>query len=166
VKRTGSSFLRRTAAWAASALLGLAVAALAASALGAAWHFGGPPGEIVEIALDDGVLWACNDHPVAGKYGLTWECQPPRGLCNWWWPGESAFVVVGTATDGALLWAIVTPLWMAAAAPAVVLLAAWLGQRRVRSIRRGAALCLQCAYDLAGVTGPCPECGSARELEA
>lgn len=53
------------------------------------------------------------------------------------------------------------PLSIPAAAASTVLAASWLASTRARRRQIGAGICPSCAYDLTGLTGPCPECGHA-----
>lgn len=60
---------------------------------------------------------------------------------------------------------LVLPLWLPLMASATALWLLW----RVGFERRQLALvgrCSGCGYDLAGITGPCPECGTEQERKA
>jgi hypothetical protein len=84
-----------------------------------------------------------------------------RGRPYWRLPVQNRFLgFVGSYPQSGLT-AIHLPLWIPASAAAIVLVPLGLVEMTTRRrLREGA--CRSCAYDLTGITGPCPECGKER----
>lgn len=57
--------------------------------------------------------------------------------------------------------AFVLPMWIPLAIS--IVLACLVVARLASAPRRSAENCVSCAYDLTGITGPCPECGKERQ---
>ncbi len=67
----------------------------------------------------------------------------------------------GALEDGSLGWYAIVPHWLLAACAAMLTAGSHLlvlRQRRLDS----EGCCAQCGYDLSGLSGACPECGTAR----
>ncbi len=96
-----------------------------------------------------------------GEYGehsplprRGWQASPFRWPRIWRWRP--------TWLSASGVWLVSLPLWIPAAAAAVVLGVAWRGGRRARA---RAGRCEHCGYDLTGIVGACPECGFARRAD-
>jgi hypothetical protein len=143
MSRTRTRFLRLFLTWTAAAVLVLSVAAWVASLWGVAWGWSTGVTGVYRGAF---VLRVLPDPPPYPNgwfvQGFTWE--------QFWWPWR--------------LWSpglMVVPLWIPVAFSAVGLSRGLVLERRPRKLAM-LGHCRACGYDLTGITGPCPECGSER----
>jgi hypothetical protein len=154
VKRTRTSLARRAIVWTASGVLSFSAAAWGVGLFQVYWA-----SSAVNERLFVGVVYGiaeissrssrhANSPPLPGAHALGFT------LHQEWWPPRNRH-----------RWRFVLPLWIPAAGAALTLGAVSFVSRRERT-RAGAGHCSFCAYDLSGITGPCPECGSEREPDA
>jgi hypothetical protein len=111
----------------------------------------------LRVSLSRGVLWIHNQGAMGPSAVSGWRVHG----WDWslrWWHGGLGFVEWTRGKDGVPFFGLLVPLWMPAAAAALVLACTWFVGRSSRR-NAGAGLCPTCAYDLTGITGPCPECG-------
>jgi hypothetical protein len=97
------------------------------------------------------------------SYGLVVEPGWYHGWGAWW--NHHLFVLpalrTGALDDGSLGWYAIVPHWFLAASAAMLTAGSHLlvlRQRRLDS----EGCCARCGYDLSGLSGACPECGTAR----
>lgn len=113
-------------------------------------------------SLSRGIVRAGNCDLRGFVPSLGWSVSYSPWLPEWDWPhlwfGRDAQLPPG-------LWLMELPLWVPTLAAALVLVPVWAIRRTARK-RFGAGRCGQCAYDLTGITGPCPECGREQEQKA
>ena len=134
--------VRRVAMWAAGVVLVMSVAAWVASLWGLVWETEFNRG----ASLYGGAfsVGRGNHHVGAGFYVLGFE-RP-----YWTWPPWPQISHLGIEVQ-------IYPLVCASAA---VLWGTWLSGRTSRS--RALGHCRTCGYDLTGIEGVCPECGSGQ----
>jgi len=143
VRRTRNSLLRRVVMWTARVVLVVSVAGWVASLHYWEWNAG--PRAIVRLAV--GELRVLGGEEKATR-----------------WRDKVTGVQVLRFPSGTS-WEVVLPLWIPTAAATSAHVATYFVSRRSRRWRC-AGRCSACGYDLTGITGPCPECGSERETEA
>ena len=145
--RRRTSLLHRVVMWAAGVVLVTSVVAWCpAGGLAASWH---PRDESWWIGVGDGCIWGGCPHWMGETMGLPGIRRPWYDSLGWWpdfWASER-------------WWAGRLPLWMPATGSLLVLSAGLLTCWRERAWTRQGR-CPSCAYDLTGITGPCPECGA------
>jgi hypothetical protein len=132
-------------------VLGLSVAAWTASIAGWEWRAGSRlmlflvGGEVRVLAGEvDSIGW---EYDSAGFAWPLWRLPRLVNLGDW------------------KLWALVAPLWIPATLAGTTFCAVSHHRRHERARMRLGA-CVACAYDLTGITGPCPECGSKNDVQA
>lgn len=163
VRRSRS--ILRAVWWAAVVALTLSGAGLVASLFRSWWALS-PPGSWLQVEIDSGCLRISNVRPAVYQ-GVTGFSTVGMDDPRWWWPGETGFVETSSLDEselvsprsGRLLWGVVLPLWMPAALSGGLLFALWRAGARARR-RALAGCCRSCGYELAGIAGPCPECGA------
>jgi hypothetical protein len=153
MRRTRTSLLRCVAMWVAVGILTMSVLGWITSFFRVEWN--APR----SVALFNGELIVYDNSSASRSrwhiVGYNSEGSAPR----WRW------LQIGAPYNGPDKFYIRLPFWMPAATAAVVLAFAWL-MGRSDTRRHRAGLCPSCSYDLIGLTGPCPECGSERESKA
>ncbi len=164
--------VRRIVTWTAGAVLALSVGGLLACAFRGYWPLT-PARSPLDVSLESGCLWISNVRQAVAPDGTAGTVVIGMDDPHWWWPGETGFVETSwlnedeypSAPGGRLVWGAVLPLWVPAAASGALLVGFW--RARVRQRRRAmVGRCPRCAYDLTGITGPCPECGKALRARA
>ena len=87
--------------------------------------------------------------------------MPPAGWTFLWSPDAPRWRLPGVGLPRfqgrSLLWHAVVPLWIPAVVSASILSVPWTWKRRSHI-----GHCPTCGYDLTGIDGVCPECGSPR----
>lgn len=141
--------------WAAVVVLGLSAGGLLLSLAGP--FYSNPP-RGVAATLADGRLVVLGDDDLNPARAPYWQWDGPSAPL-WAWPTGNRLGGLGY-TSGSL-WGLFIPLWLPAAASALVLGGVFI--TRKRSDKPSAShSCPTCYYDLTGVDGVCPECGSER----
>jgi hypothetical protein len=159
VRRTRVSLLRRAVMWGAGVVLTVSVVAWVLSMFRPSLAI--PYPRWTRLFLAEGGL-EVRRTMIPGESHWTGYV----GLYHSWWPRarlKEAPIVVDmsrlTMRNG-VTGHIFVPLWIPLAASCGVLVTA-----RLVSCGVPAGICPSCSYDLSGITGPCPECGSERERE-
>ncbi|HZW06480.1 MAG TPA: hypothetical protein VFF65_05100 [Phycisphaerales bacterium] len=147
MRRTRTNLLRRAVMWTAGLVLVVSVAAWLGSVAGWEWR----AGPRLVLILTCGEVRAL----VGAVDSIGWEYDSAGVAWPLW--RLPKLIEVGSWD----LWALIMPLWV----PAMVA-SAVLGGMCLRDLvigRAAAGCCRACAYDLTGITGPCPECGKERK---
>ncbi|HZW06481.1 MAG TPA: hypothetical protein VFF65_05105 [Phycisphaerales bacterium] len=152
MSRTRTSLLRRTVMWAVGVLLiSFTFASLVSRVCWIEWNE--PP--LWTLGLRGGWAYGGNGGGYSAPgFHVLWPSAPEG-----YGPELHRLPKMG----GGVNWGFTVPLWMPATAAALPLAACWTIAYRRRRAWRTAGLCPVCAYDLTGITGPCPECGKERE---
>jgi hypothetical protein len=157
VKHTRTNLLRRIVMWVAGVVLVASVAALGASTFRLVWT----PRPSFGIALRDGCLHTSNIAVLVEEphWGIL---DKPAGRLRFSSPRWERWRWLPVLNGRGWAWLFALPLWMpASCAMSVLAIGARLGTVRHRKLD-AARSCIDCHYDLTGITGPCPECGKER----
>lgn len=148
--------------WAAGVVLILSVAAWVTSHFRVQWAASAPPGpfglplrQTPHASLEYGLATLSNENTTVSGWevwGFTRE--------HYWWPKNSFFYYVN-ARNTPPQWGVFIPIWIPAACSGLTLGAMIMIGRRGRAFTR-VGHCPTCHYDLTGIDGVCPECGSER----
>jgi len=137
--------MRRTVMWAAGVVVGFSALAMAISLFNV-WYTWKT--ELI-VHLCGGGLFVSG---MESSFGPGFHSGGFMEFSGWsWWPDLDRSPPGGE-------WWLEVPLWMPAAASALVL-APGMVMSRARLGRSRGGHCGSCGYDLTGITGPCPEFG-------
>lgn len=147
MKRNRTSLIRRVVMWTARVVLVLSIAIWCLSLFWVSWTAQGT----LTLSLESGFVYI--ESPTVWDPG--WDLRGYRHP-RWW--ASDIHIVLVTFPDAPTAGSAYLPIWPAAAIAAIVLIGTGVTGRGGRIRARGCR-CKACAYDLTGITGPCPECG-------